>query len=134
VTVQFTIFTGKAPKIEAVQITEDNVEELAVWIGADTYSVEKTLVGGERKVKFNRVKIRENYPNHPDVWSILDSNRNDGTKIGDYIVRIPEGVDWRFRENDIRFFSVTQEDIDNFVRQAIHTGEIDPTSRADKKE
>lgn len=121
-TIEFTKFIGKAPELHAIQVTAENIEELAVWMGADSYSVVKTLVGGERKVVFNEVIKTEN-PHYPDrVNSIVH------TRIGDWIVKIPEQVlveNARMYYTNEKFRSYTQGEIDTFVAQQRDNGEID---------
>lgn len=118
----FTEFVGKAPRLEAIQVTAENVEALAVWMGADAYSVSKTLVGGERKVRFIAVKDRPGSPNHPYEDSIVF------TKIGDWLVKFPEQIlneNGRLYGSTERFISYTQKEIDEFVIQQRDNGEID---------
>ena len=120
--IEFTEFTGKAPRLEAVQVTAENVEALAVWMGADVYSVSKTLVGGERKVSFQKV-IKRSETAYPD--------RNEHilfTRIGDWVVKIPDQVlveGTCIYEASERYNSYTQEQIDRFVTQQHDTGEVD---------
>lgn len=57
--ITFTEFTGKAPRLEAIQVTEENIKDLAVWMGADSFTVDNILAGGERKVQFNEIIKRE---------------------------------------------------------------------------
>ena len=119
---EFTEFIGKAPRLEAIQVTAENVEALAVWMGADSYSVDKILVGGDRKVTFNKIikARRDNYPDHVD--------RIVCTRIGNWLVRVPEKIE---NENgslygrDVCFISYTQEEIDAFVAQQRDNGEVD---------
>lgn len=118
-TVEFTKFTGKAPSIEAIEVTAENIEELAAWMGADAYSVEKTLVGGRRDVSFNKVEQRPGSPNHPYVNPIVR------TSIGSWLVKVPEGIDEHFYDRDTRFYSVSRQTIDEFVIQQRDNGEID---------
>ena len=121
-TIEFTKFIGKAPELYAIQVTAENIEELAVWMGADSYSVSKTIVGGERKVTFNRI-IHSEKPNYPDrVYAIVY------TSVGDWIVKIPEQVlveNARMYYTDQKFHTYTQVEIDHFVAQQRDNGEID---------
>lgn len=121
-TIEFTKFIGKAPELYAIQVTAENIEELAVWMGAESYSVVKTLVGGERKVVFNRITKAEksNYPDRIDP--IVH------TRIGDWIVKIPEQVlveNARLYDSYEKFRSYTQGEIDHFVAQQRDHGEIE---------
>jgi len=120
--ITFTEFIGKAPRLEAIQVTAENVEDLAVWMGADSYRVEKTLVGGERKVVFNKL-IRRERANYPDRVEEIAH-----TRIGDWLVMVPDHVVAEHAQiYDVvrRFYSYTQEEIDRFVAQQHKTGEID---------
>lgn len=120
--IEFTEFTGKAPRLEAVQVTAENVEALAAWMGADSYTIDKTLVGGERKVVFNKIYYREGSA-HPDRKETLAYSR-----IGDWLIRVPEQVlieNARLYDRGERFYSYTQEEIDLFVAQQRERGEVD---------
>jgi hypothetical protein len=111
--IEFIKFAGKAPVIEAVQVTEDNLEQIAVWIGADKYSVETTLTGGERRVVFDKIDA-SNY-SHAICRAV----------VGEYLVKQPPTIDVYNRESRVLFFSQTQKEIDEFVKQQRDTGEID---------
>lgn len=117
-TVQFTVFTAKPLKIEAIQVTEENIEELAVWMGASSYSVKKTLVGGKKKVEFfAEAKNSNGYPDR--------DYRLIGVRIGDYLVKVPAHITEALQDYDQKFWAVDQSQIDKFVRQSMETGEID---------
>lgn len=126
--ITFEEFVAKAPVLEAVLVTAENVEELATWMGADAYSVQKTLVGGRRKVTFEKLRTNDRYPSH------VYADRMVETEIGHYLVRRPEFIDGQLREYDDRFFSITQADITNFKNQLEKQGYVDPDSRASDKE
>lgn len=120
--ITFTEFVGKAPRLEAVKVTAENIESLAVWMGADSYRVDKTLVGGERKVCFNKIRHRTqgHYPDRVETIAY--------TRVGDWLVRVPEQVlneGGRLYEANVRYLSYTQEEIDRFVEQQHESGEVD---------
>lgn len=125
-TIEFTEFVAPAPVLKAIQVTAANVEELAVWMGADTYSVEKTLVGGERVVTFKKEYQPDKYPGRLENIAVV--------KIGDYLIQIPEHTDGRLHTIWEKFAPVTEADIANFTLQQETKGHIDPESRADDKE
>ena len=116
-TVEFTKFTGKAPTLEAIEVTSENVEEIAVWMGVNSYSVEKTLVGGERRVTF--------YIHRGDSPPREYRDPVVRTKIGDWLVKFPEHIDGNLRDWSDRFYSVSRQTIDEFVIQQRDNGEID---------
>jgi len=118
-TIEFQTFVGKAPHIDAIQVTAENIEELAVWLGSDSYTVEKILVGGRRRVAFNKMSERPGNPKHPYVTPIITVN------IGEWIIKIPPAVAANMYETDTYFMAVTQEEIDRFIEQQHKTGEVD---------
>lgn len=122
-TIEFTTFVGKAPTLEAIKVTEENIEDLAVWMGADVYSVEKTLVGGERIVRFKKYDPRTGTDN--SQRSARYARWVVDVRVGDWLLKRPEGVDGNLREFDERFLPFEQKDIDNFVIQQHRTGEVD---------
>lgn len=122
-TIEFTTFVGKAPTLEAIKVTEENIEDLAVWMGADVYSVEKTLVGGERIVCFKKYDPRTGTGN--SRRSAQYARLIVDVRVGDWLLKLPERVDGNLREFDERFLPFEQKDIDNFVIQQHRTGEVD---------
>jgi hypothetical protein len=116
-TIEFTKFTGKAPTIDAVLLTEDNIEELAAWLGADAYILEKTLKGGQRRVTFTSSRDRDGVRIHPrNIVRLL---------VGEYVVRYPDYVTVQASSRDAYYFGITQEDMDRFVKQQKELGEVE---------
>lgn len=113
--VEFIEFVSAPKTIKVLEVTDENIEKIAVWMGADSYSIETNLVGGERVVTFIRKNSRE----------IGHSRKFVHAKVGEYLLRIPEGIDEHLRDFSERFFSVTRKQIDEFVKQQKDHGHVD---------
>lgn len=123
VTVKFEKFVGKAPVIEAVLLTADNIDELAAWLGADGYTLDKILKGDHQQVMFVKHPMRR-------VDGKEFQDRNNPVRIvrallGEWIVRYPKHVNNHGGERDEYYYSLSQEEIDAFVKQQYDNGEID---------
>lgn len=114
-TIEITEFIAKAPKIDAVLLTEENIEEVALWAGAKAYSVTRFL----------------NSDRNPMVHLYRDHRADHyagsiGTlPIGDYLVRRPAQVTEDLEDRKEYFFSVTKKELNEFVNQQREKGEID---------
>lgn len=121
--ITFTEFVGKAPRIEAIEVTSENVEALASWMGATSYSVEKTLIGGGKQVTFKElieIPGSQHRPGSHHLRTIVT------TKVGQWLVKIPKMIpNERFYEEEEQFRSVSRQTIDEFVAQQRDNGEID---------
>lgn len=120
-TVKFQKFVAKAPTLEAVFLDEEHIDELAVWLGADGYTLEKVLQGNQQLVTFTKsIRLIDGKPvrtNSPD--------RIVRAYVGQWLVRYPRHVTENGSEREDYYFSITQEELDKFVIQQLETGEVD---------
>lgn len=117
--IEFTTFVGKAPTIEAIEVTLENLDDLAAWMGADGYTVEKFLKGGERKVVFQGLEAR------PEGKRPL-SRVIIRVSVGQWLAKYPPHVDEFGTDNrDPRLFAFEKADIDRFVKQSIEGRGVD---------
>lgn len=125
--IELTKFKGKAPVIQAVLVTSENIEEIAVFIGADQYSVEKTLVGGGQRVTFFKFEDRTNmhatsrYP-----------RRLVEVGVGEFLVKYPARVTEQMDARKSHFFRATDGEFAAFIRQSEEKGEVDITPPYDR--
>lgn len=122
-TIKFETFTGKAPTIEAVFLSEENIDEIAAWLGADGYTLEKTLKGNHQEVTFT------------SSYQVIDGKlvqRNNGHAerlvraiVGKWLVRYPERVNEHGSDTKHYFYSLSQEEVDKFISQQLEKGEVD---------
>lgn len=119
--IEFQNFVGKAPVIKAVLLTADNIDELATWLGADGYTLDKTLKGGHQLVTFTKHRSRtiEGKEYQGDPVRIVRA------VVGEWVVRYPTHVNHHGGERDEYYYSLSQEEIDAFVKQQHDNGEVD---------
>lgn len=122
-TIKFEKFVAKAPVIEAVLLEKENIDELAAWLGADGYTLEKVLKGDQQQVTFVKHPIRRvDGKEFPDLHNPVRIVRS---VVGEWIVRYPKGINKHGGEQDEYYYSLKQEEIDAFVKQRYDNNEID---------
>lgn len=119
--IKFEKFVGKAPVIEAVFLEEDNIDELAVWLGADGYILEKILEGNKQQVTFTKSTrcVDGKFVQFDEPRRIVRA------VVGQWLVRYPRHVSDLVNEREDYYYSLSQEEIDKFVSQQLENGEVD---------